>query len=76
MFSMAKIQGLVFKYHEAESPEDLAKNVDSCVLSPEILTLFGKRYLLLSQAFDGGGSLDYTLRSTCKEIWARMKGKL
>lgn len=27
---------------EAESPEDLAKNVDSCVLSPEILTLFGE----------------------------------
>lgn len=43
MFSMAKIQGFGFQIPcEAESPEDLAKNVDSCVLSPEILTLFGE----------------------------------
>lgn len=42
---MAKIQGFGFQIpcEAEESPEDLAKNVDSCVLSPEILTLFGGR---------------------------------
>lgn len=42
-FSMAKIQGFGFQIPcDTESPEDLAKTVDSCVLSPEILSLCGE----------------------------------
>lgn len=42
-FSMAKIQGFGFQIPcEAESPGDLAKKIDSCVLLPEILTLCGE----------------------------------
>ena len=41
---MAEIKGYGFQMpHEAESPGDLVKNVDSCILSPEILNLFGAK---------------------------------